>query len=516
MEEKIQEVVIVGGGTAGWLSALFLKKHLGKEANITLIESPNIPTIGAGEATIPGIISFIEALGIDEEDFLISCNATFKFGIEYTHWTNPNEKNPIWHPFYSTKKLSPSIADLYFYKEKMGLTEENIASFWNPDMPFILENKAPRDFTESPYYWNIPYAYHFDSHLLAKFLTNLGEKKGIKHISDTVIDVQMQDKENIHSVHTRSNGSFKADLFIDCSGFKRIMIKEKLNSPYVSVQDKILCDRALALKLPYKNKSEEMTPYTTVKGMKSGWMWRIPLQEEIGYGYVHSSRHSSKEEATEEMSQHLGFSPEKYPLNHIFMENGYLEKPWIGNCIAIGLSAGFIEPLESTGLYFITYTLDTLLKYFPCKGNFKHQAKPYNLELQNLTKSVLTFIYLHYHLNSRDDTPFWQDNKNNPVKDPDLEAVYQNYLENYGKPLILSTFKKSSVFTGPSYIFFLHGLGIKPKEFPPIAKHPNFNRIAELEHQQSILQSKQLEKLPTMEVFLKHLKEKKMSSNLKT
>lgn len=508
MDNNIKKILIVGGGTAGWLSALFLKQHLGEHIHITLIESPNIPTIGAGEATIPGMVDFIDKLGIDEEDFLVSCNATFKFGIKYTHWTDAKNENPIWHPFFYYDKLHPSIADLYFLQRDKLKSKQSLADFWYPDMPFIEANKAPRKLDENPYFWDIAYAYHFDNHLLAKFFAKIAKERNIEHISDTVTDIQMHDEKHIQSVHTESNGKFEADIFIDCSGFRRIMIEKKLKASYTSIQDKILCDRALAVKVPYKDKKKELECFTTVKGMNSGWMWRIPLYENIGYGYVHSSQHISEEKALEEFSQTLGISPDDY--NYIPMQNGYLEESWIGNCIAVGLSSNFIEPLESTGLYFVTYTLNTLLDHFPSSTkNLEMHAKPYNKLLLNLFKSVLTFVYMHYHSNDREDTPFWRDNKYNPSKDRSLDKIYDNFCNLYGKPAVHAMLPGQTTFNDPSYTFLFEGLGVVPKEPSPLMAYERFQKMAEIQQKASLEQSKRLEGLPDIIEFLDHIHKKK-------
>lgn len=502
-DRTIKSLTIVGGGTAGWLSALYLNYYFKDLLSITLIESPEIPTVGAGEATLPAMAQIFSELEISETEFLKECQATFKYGIEFKNWNKASKTRSIWHPFFVRERMLHGIFNLYYHQKATKETYLDLSRFIYPDIDVFYAKKAPRKITDPDYYWELAYAYHFDNLLLARFFSNLAQKRGVNIIKDTVKDIRLIENK-VESLILSSGKTIESDLFIDCTGFKGLLIKEQLKASYISVSDQIFCNHALAVKLPYHDKSQELLPFTTVEGLSSGWTWNIPLQNEIGFGYVFSTQHQTPEKALEEMSQVRGFNPDKYNVNSIPMQNGYLENPWIGNCIAIGLSGGFIEPLESTGLHSISLSLELLKSLFPTLDNLENQSRAFNQQSTKVYLDALRFIYLHYCYSDRDDTPFWRENGANKNKDPILTELADQHSNGQVGADIRFIAPNTKVFSTASYQMFLDAL-IKGPKAPAIASYPYLKKQLINIHEKAKQDSQSRLDLPDLENFYDNL-----------
>jgi len=404
---NVNNILIVGGGSAGWMTAATLIREF-PEKNISLIESPNISTVGVGESTIGGIRLWTNWLGIDDKQFLKFTDGSYKLSIKFTDFYKKGEA--FHYPFGSphTENNKATLNDWwfkkFFYKET---PQSDYADCLYPQMALVNQNKC--FFNEKniiPFDFRRNTAYHFDA---TKFGLWLKEQyclpKGVKHIKEEIISIE-QDDNGIKSL----NNKYKADLYIDCTGFKSLLLGQTLKEPFDSYSDLLPNNSAWATRLPYKNKEKELVGYTNCTAIQNGWVWNIPLWSRIGTGYVYSDKFVSDEDALKEFQQHLG--TEELDFKKIKMRVGIHNRLWVKNVVSIGLAAGFIEPLESNGLFSVHEFLMLLLRNMKRdvisqwdKDNFTYQTKI-------LFKNFAEFVALHYALSNRNDTEYWRNNLN--------------------------------------------------------------------------------------------------------
>ncbi|MBE9231801.1 tryptophan 7-halogenase [Cuspidothrix issatschenkoi LEGE 03284] len=478
--QQIQNIVILGGGSAGWLSATYLNKILngskGRPCQITLIESSDIGIIGVGEATIHTFPGTLKLLGISESEWMVKCNATFKNAIKFVNWSGLPGKDVYWHPLTDllrTKDLSIPIFHYWLQSKLQGNSAPVDASCF-PVVELSEAKKSPKSVNNHKLNTQVgDYGYHLDAGLLATYLKEKGKSEGIRQIVDNVLDVSLDENGFIHHLVTENHGEVAGDLFIDCSGFSGRLINQALEEPFISYSDSLLCDRAVALPVFYESgdKYNEnrggINPYTTSTALSSGWAWNTPLVERSGNGYVYASAFISPEQAEMELRQHL----QEYSTSarHLQIRVGKSRNSWVKNCVSIGLSSGFIEPLESTGIYLIEAGLYYLVKNFPNQKFDPIHRDNYNLIMQNLYEDIRDFIVLHYCLTQREDTPFWQANKYN-LNIPDS---LQERLEKWRFMWPTYNFSGVSVplFGDYSYVCILAGMGYLPQQALPIVAY---------------------------------------------
>jgi flavin-dependent dehydrogenase len=416
---KIEKVVIVGGGSSGWMTASSLLKHF-PDIDLTLIESSDIPTIGVGESTIGSINYYLKDLGLKDEDWMEYCNATYKTSIDFTNFGGDEKR--VRYPFGKSTWLNNyRHIDWFMKKALIGADNDEYADFALGTGQLIRDNKLTED--ESVIRgWDFKSdtAYHMDAGLFGDYLKkHYCKPRGINHIVDNVISVEQCDDGNIDSVVTENNGKLSADLFIDCTGFKSLLLTETLNEPFISFKDKLINDRAVAIRIPYIDKEIEMEHSTNATTLSSGWVWNIPLWNRIGTGYVYSSQFLSEEEAEKEFKEYLindrdiphdREEIENIKAFHVKINPGIHERNWVKNVCAIGLSNGFIEPLESTGLMLTHETIFELIKTLQ-RRNGKvngYDKSIFNTSVRMVMDEFAGFIALHFALAERDDTPYWQ------------------------------------------------------------------------------------------------------------
>lgn len=456
---KINNVVIVGGGSAGWMTAAALSKVLRNNyCHITLIESDAIGTVSVGEATIPQIQQFHEILEIDENEFIQATNATFKLGIEFANWKDKGES--YIHPFGPHGKDIDAI-QFYHYWLKMyqqgkvpDIQEYSLAILAAKEGRFM----RPQDRGNSPLS-TISYAYHFDAVLYAKFLRKFAEKLGVKRVEGKIVDVCLKNSNGfVDSVKLEDGTAIQGDLFIDCSGFKGLLIEETLKTGFEDWSEWLPCDRAVAMPcMP----NEKIKPYTRSIAQDAGWIWRIPLQNRVGNGYVYPSKFVSDDEAVAVLRSQMENAPIAEP-NFLRWKTGVRKKGWNKNCVAIGLSAGFIEPLESTGLHLVHSAISKLLSLFPTKEFFQADIDAYNDQLDLEMKRIRDFIILHYKVTNREDTEFWKYCKHMDVPDY-LKSKMELFNANgriYRHGIEL--------FSEDSWLAVMHGQGMTPKGYHPV------------------------------------------------
>ncbi|TQF70404.1 tryptophan halogenase family protein [Pseudoalteromonas luteoviolacea] len=402
-------ITIVGGGTAGWMTAVLLNQAYNKFGNtvsIQLVESPDVDIVGVGEATVPAIKDFLQAVGIDEAEFIKSTNATIKNGILFKNWCAPTKEGEVhqyMHPFDQErveKRLDVATSWLLSSRNKSYDDSVSIAKALSD------KNLTPKVQQSKSFQSIVPYSYHLDARLFGQFLRKHAIARGVTRVEAHVNNVVAKEGK-IVSLST-DKGEITSDLFIDCTGFRALLMsKLEEQENWHSYSDVLLCDKAVTIQTA-NDTSYAPNPYTISHALSAGWSWKIDLQNRSGNGYVYSSRHISPEQAELEFRKHLGLD-EQSKFNHIDMHVGRRRQQWIGNCVAVGLSSGFIEPLESTGLHLIYLAA----RQFVLHNNFSKTQQStrdnYNKTMNDTYDELKDFIVLHYVLSDRTDSEFWRD-----------------------------------------------------------------------------------------------------------
>ena len=422
--QVIKNIIIVGGGTAGWMTAAAMANRLPSQFfSITLIESDAIGTVGVGESTIPHIRQFNETLGIDEATFIKKTNATVKLGIKFKDWGAIGES--YFHPFGEHGEITQGI-DFHQYwlkaramKEPYSLEEYSIAALSAEAGKFPLSIKE-----KETVFSDYTYSYHIDATAYAAFLTEYAQKKGVKRIEGKVIKANQHDNGFIKNVQLDNGQELSGELFIDCSGFRALLIEKTLNTKYIDWSHWLPTDSAIAV--PCERK-QILTPYTQAAARAAGWQWQIPLQHRMGNGHAYSSQYMDDQEAMDILMASLPGKALADPKLLRF-KAGRRESTWQKNCVAIGLSSGFLEPLESTSIYLIQLGINTLLELFPEQECRQAERDEYNRRLQESYELIRNFIILHYHATKRDDSPFWNYCRNMTIPN-DLECLITLFSE---------------------------------------------------------------------------------------
>jgi flavin-dependent dehydrogenase len=423
----VKQIVIVGGGTAGWMTAAYLRKALDPGCQITLVESGNIRTIGVGEATFSTIKLFFDWLDLDETEWMPACNATYKMAIRFVDWTAHG--GHFYHPFQRYETVDGVNLGEWWLKLKSGFEPFDYACFTVPALcdhlrsPRFLDGRVFDDQVQScftaehrackgvlaDHLVQYPYAYHFDASRLADFLKGYAMHRGVRQVIDDVVEVtRCADGEgDIAAVVTREHGALSGDLFVDCTGFRGLLINQTLGEPFIPFSRALLCDSAIATQVPDDIAAHGIEPFTTATALSSGWAWRIPLYGRIGTGYVYSSAFASADEAEGELRRHLGPAADGCGAAHIRMRIGRCRNSWVRNCVAIGLASGFVEPLESTGIFFIQHGIETLVDHLHAPPE-EELVRSYNRSVAECIDGVMEFLTMHYCASDRRDTPFWR------------------------------------------------------------------------------------------------------------
>ena len=396
--QKIRKVVIAGGGTAGWITAAALSRLLGPLLQVTLVESDDIGTVGVGEATIPTHRTFHHLMGIDERDFMRATKATFKLGIAFENWGGVGDR--YIHSFGQVGK--PSWMG-EFYHIWMRARERGIGEHLDAYCLELQAAEAERFYTSEKSGLN--FAYHLDASLYARFLRSFSEKKGVKRVEGLIEQVE-QDGETgfLTALKLKSGERIEGDFFIDCTGFRGLLIEQTLKTGYEDWTSWLPTDSALAVQTKSVGPA---IPYTRAIAHHAGWQWRIPLQHRVGNGLVFCSENMTKDEAHAYLMSHVEGEALTEP-RLIRYKTGRRKKVWNRNCVALGLSSGFVEPLESTSIHLIQVGATRLVQQFPFAGVTEAQANHYNAQADRELEKIRDFIVLHYKLTERDDSDFWR------------------------------------------------------------------------------------------------------------
>ncbi len=459
-ERSVRRLVIVGGGTAGWMAATALRRLLYPGLSIDVVESEDIGIIGVGEATIPPFRMHNALLGINERDFVCATQATFKLGIEFRDWARLGDSY-----FHGFGKLGVDLDGQPFHQywtraAAAGLAEDIgsysfnvVAARQGRFMP------TPSDAPNDTPLQDISYAYHFDAALYARFLRRFAESEGVRRIEGKVVDVRMNPGSGFIEELVLEDGRVVAgDLFLDCTGFRGLLIEQHLHAGYEDWSHWLPCDRAWAV--PCENVVPP-TPYTRATARPAGWQWRIPLQHRVGNGHVFSSRDMSEDEAAAMLLANLEGAPLAEPKLIPFC-GGKRRLSWVRNVVAIGLSGGFLEPLESTAIHLVQTSIAKLALLFPERDCSEALRNRYNAQMDEEFECVRDFLILHYHATERDDTPFWSRCRTMEIP-PSLKERLALFRDS-ARILLRS----DELFTTVSWAQVMLGQRIEPRRYPPV------------------------------------------------
>ncbi len=527
MDHRIKKVVILGGGTAGWMTASYLAVALQGSVQITVLEAPSIPRVGVGEATVPNLQkAFFDFLGIPEEEWMRACNASLKMAVKFINWRTPGVgsatartlesggSDHFYHPFGILPDHDQIPLSHYWYNDVHGnrtTAPFDYACFREP--PLMDAKLSARRLDGSR---TTRYAWHLDAHLVAEFLCRFATgSHGVEHLRDEMTDVILDDRGHVAALQTKQGRTVTGDLFVDCSGFRGLLINEAMGEPFIDMSDHLLNDSAVATAVPHDDEANGVEPYTSAIAMPAGWTWKIPMLGRFGTGYVYSSQFASEEEAAHDLAALWSLDPDRTEFNRIKFRVGRNHRAWVKNVVSIGLSSCFLEPLESSGIYFIYAGIYQLAKHFPDKRFDFRVLDAFNREIREMFDDTRDFIQAHFSLSAREDTPFWKANKslhlspairekldlykagltvNQPVAD---ESTYYGNFE--------AEFR--NFWTNGSYYCILAGLGVLPDQPMPALTYrersiagarPHFDEVRR--QQQELLQT-----LPTHYEYLRAL-----------
>lgn len=463
MQAKPTRILIVGGGTAGWMAAAsFGKTIAGPHYEVSLIESEEIGTVGVGEATIPPIQDFNRTLQIDETEFIRATQASFKLGIEFVDWTRLGHQ--YIHPFGQYGVPMQGIHFHHFWLRHRAAGGTLSHDVFNSSTMAARAGKFARPMpNEQSPLPPLGYAYHFDASLYARYLRKYAEKLGVTRHEGKIVHVQQRGTDGfIESIKLADGRVLEADFFVDCSGFRGLLIEQTLKSGYNDWSEYLPCDRAMAVPC---DRVAQTTPYTRSTAREAGWQWRIPLQHRTGNGYVYCSQFMSDDEAASLLLGRLDGAPRAAPRPLRFVA-GQRKQSWIKNCVALGLASGFLEPLESTSIHLVQTAIAKMLFFFPGKDFDQTAIDRYNALARTEYEEVRDFLVLHYKATERNDTPFWRHCQN--IRMPDsLKAKWEMYAS-HGH---LST-PPGELFREPSWFAVYTGQNVIPKHYHPFADIP--------------------------------------------
>jgi tryptophan halogenase len=498
-QAQVRDILVVGGGTAGWMTATYLATQLrATGGRVTLVESPTVPIIGVGEATVPPLVGYLRVLGISEEKFMRDAHATYKLGIKFINWHQGNDT--FWHPFGPVGGTIDGMQLFHFWLKSLqeGRAEGPYASY---SMQALLGDqlKSPRPFSaSSPLYDRGQYAYHLDAHAFAKFLKGEGVRRGTRHIIDDVTEIATDEGGMISHVMTRGHGALTADLYIDCTGFQGMLIERTLGDGWVDWSNVLLCDRALAVPLPHAQDSD-LHPYTKSTALSAGWAWQIPLSTRVGNGYVYSSKFISDDAAADEFARHLKVNPAEFQPRPLRMRVGRRQNFWRGNCVAVGLSSGFVEPLESTGIFVIQRSLALLMTYFPDSGFDPRLVRRYNERMAATYDEIRDFILLHYVLTKRSDSAFWKEYPQIALPDA-LAGMLDLYrATGHVEPV------EHAMFPEPSWYSILTGHHQLPQSYNRGADLSDFSKVRHILDEIRRGNAELAERMPSHRDFIEQL-----------
>ena len=477
----VKRIVIVGGGSAGWMVALILARTLiAKGVEISVLESPTVGIIGVGEGSTPWLRGFFDGLAIEEAEWMPACHATYKCGITFDGWSTKPGFESYFHPFASM--LDNLTMTQFVHNAESRVNGANVHA--HPNRFFIASRLAERELAPKPannFPFDIWHGYHFDAVLLGQFLQKKAIERGVSYRACHLTHATLSADGSIQAVCTTDGEAITADLFIDCSGFAGLLIDKALKTPFVSFASNLFNDAAVALPTPI---GDSIPSETVSSALKHGWAWKIPLTSRFGNGYVYSSQFCSADQAETELRERLGLLDSETPARHLKMKIGRVTKHWNRNCLAVGLSQGFIEPLEATALLFIQQTATSFLEVLE-RGDLGERAHDeFNQAVNAKFEGTRDYIVTHYKTNSRTDTDYWRANAANMNLSDSLQQLYATWMA--GKSIAAGVGKQ---VIGKGYPIFswyciMSGMGIFPdqQDLRPATADENKYDMAEIDN----------------------------------
>ncbi|MCJ8318395.1 MAG: tryptophan 7-halogenase [Colwellia sp.] len=464
--KQCKNIIILGGGTAGWMTANLMvqqwqKKIANNQLSITLVESADIGVIGVGEGSTPQLKSFFDKIGVTEQEWMPQCNATYKNGILFKNWSGKDDFDSYFHPF--TSIIDAHTAPAFVYNSQFRRKGYDVDSC--PDRFFLSatlakQQKSPIGNKNFPF--DVNYGYHFDAVLLGKFLSTFAVTKGIKHVIGTVNEAELAPNGDLHALVLNDGKKLAGDLFIDCSGFASVLLQKTLKVPFISFKENLFNDRAVTIATPHED-TAKLNSQTISTAMKYGWAWDIPLTNRTGNGYVYSSDFCTAQQAEDELREKLKLTDSSIKANHLKMKVGRVEKHWHRNCLAVGLSQGFIEPLEATALHFVQEAIDGFIEAYE-NGGFTHQYQAaFNDKMNARFDGIRDYIVSHYRLSNRKDTQYWRLNGANPNISNSLKIIVQCWLNGDDLNKALVQPGMVSFYPPVSWHVILAGYGVFPQ-----------------------------------------------------
>jgi len=466
---RVEAVVIIGGGTAGWLTAgVIAARHQARinagRFSVTLVESPDIRIIGVGEGTWPTMRSSLETMGVSETELFRECDAAFKQGGKFARWTTGAEDDAYYHPLMVPQGFSHVNLVPHWLREGQG---RSFCDFVTPQGRLCDEGLAPKTITHAEYRGSANYAYHLDAGKFAPFLArHCTAKLGVRHVLADVVSVTQSESGDIRSVLTRQAGEIPGDLFIDCSGFAALLIGKTLGVGFKECGDTLFCDTALAVQVPFETPDAPMASQTIASAQEAGWIWDICLPTRRGIGYVYLSRHAGEEAARDTLLRYIGPRHKDLPVRKIPIRSGHREIFWKNNCVAMGLAQGFLEPLESSAIVLVEISAKLLAEQMPaCREVMDIVARRFNEVTMYRWGRIIDFLKLHYVLTRRTDTAFWRDNVDPATIPERLRDLLM--LWKYQSPWFFDELDRlEEVFPAASYQYVLYGMGFRTEVAP--------------------------------------------------
>jgi tryptophan 7-halogenase len=454
----IRHLVIVGGGTAGWMAAAALARVLtSTSCEITLVESEAVCTIGMDEATMPSLPAFHRLLDVDEREFLSATRGTYKLATQFRDWGRIGEV--FLHPFgpYGLD-TQHSLFQAYWLKGRQEGHPSPLEEWSVTGLAASMGRFGTLQSDDASVLRNLSYAYHLDDALYARFLRTYAENRGVRRIEGLVVDVTVEGRGLVDALRLQDGRSIGGDFFIDCSGFEALVIERALTTGYVDWSHWLPCDRAVSVAC---ESAGDLAPFTRSTARECGWQWRIPLQHRVGNGYVYSSAHLSDDEAKMRLLERLEGAPLSDPRLLRF-KAGRRKQAWVGNCLALGLAAGFLEPLESTRIHLVQTALGRLFTLFPDRDFDPAISAEYNRLTALEYEHARDFLILHYAASKREDALFWRDCRAMPL--PETLTYKRDLFAKTGGIAMM----EEETFMPPSWLAIYAGLGVWPERYEPI------------------------------------------------
>ncbi len=489
----IRNIVIVGGGTAGWLAACYLQRTLASDpaagVRIRLVESPEIGSIGVGEATVPTLRGTLAALGLPEGELFSACDVGLKNGIRFVGWREGGDaaSDRYDHPFDGITPFEGySLAAHWMNLKQRGVAVPPLADACLAQTALFDANASPKPMTAPDYQAPLTYAYHLDAVKLAALLRKTAVERGVEHIEGKVVDVRRH-AQGIESLGLADGSRLDGDFFFDCSGFQSLLLGKTLGVPWESYAEMLPCDRAVAMPWAYADANAPMRSYTTATAQAAGWTWEIDLQSRTGAGYVYSSADCSDDEALATLKRQMAGREALAEARQLKMRVGRHQRSWEGNCMALGLAGGFIEPLESTAIYLIEYALQLFVDHLPAPGGLERCRGRANELMAEMYEELRDFVLLHYVLSQRRDSRFWQRITEEVALPPSLVATLQLWEAKIPSPSDMR--HRVSLFGSHNWLFIMAGLHWLPEN--GIGQTPYMSvasSVAALKHVQQLRQ----------------------------